>query len=210
VSSPPAPPPPPERSPERVRIEAAIEAVVVERGYLGATLEEVCDRAAVDQPTFEHHFPDLESAYLEMIARERDEFIRRAAVAFAKQSTWRDQIRAAAWAMYGYLEEDKRRARFVFVEVLSAGGRAQLVRDVGMELFFDLIDLGRTELADPESFTRATAEAIGGSVYYQLQMAVERDSISLDFGRQLLYSVVLPYVGTEAALEELSMPAPWP
>jgi AcrR family transcriptional regulator len=210
VSSPPAPYPPPERSPERIRIEKAVEAVVVERGYPNATLEEVCERAGVDRAAFERHFADLEAAYLEMIGRERDEFIRRVAGAFAEQSTWRDQIRAAAWAMYGYLAEDNRRARFVFVEVLSAGEQAQLVRDVGMELLFDLIDLGRAELADPDLLTRVTAEAIGGSVYNQLQLAVERDSLNFDFARQLLYLVVLPYAGTEAALEELSMPAPWP
>jgi AcrR family transcriptional regulator len=197
-------PNPPES--ERRAIRSAIISVVCERGYLGTTLDLICERAGVSPEQFLRHFADAEDCYCQLIEEERNELLRRVGVAFIAEETWRHAIRAVAYAMFDYLIEDLERARFVFVDVLAAGERAQLIRDQGMVLLFALIDQGRNELDDPDSVSPVTAEAIGGSVYNQIQMAIEQDELTFDLVPALLYNVVLPYLGAEVALEELSRP----
>lgn len=197
-------PNPPES--ERQEIRAAIIAVVCQRGYLGTTLDLICDGAGVTHEQFMRHFEDVEDCYCQLIEEERNELLRRVGVAFIAEETWLDAIRAVAYAMFDYLIEDLDRARFVFVDVLAAGERAQLIRDQGMVLLFALIDQGRNELDDPDSVSPVTAEAIGGSVYNQIQMAIEQDALTYDLVPALLYNVVLPYLGAELALEELNRP----
>jgi AcrR family transcriptional regulator len=197
---------PSRRKDRRAAIRDAAIAVVCERGYLDTTLEEICDRAGVTQKEFERHFTDVEDCYCHLIEEERNELLRRAGVAFAAEETWLDAIRATAYAMFDYLCEDLPRARFVFVEILAAGERAQLIRDRGMFLLFALIDHGRNELDDPESVSPVTAEAIGGSVYNQIQIAIENDTLTFDLVPALMYNVVLPYLGADAAREELNRP----
>jgi hypothetical protein len=112
--------------------------------------------------------------------------------------------------MLRFLREDPERARMMTVDVLSAGERVQLVRDQGMQGLIELIDQGRQELADPDSMSRATAEGIGGAIYHRMHLAIAADRCaSLEaMVPELMYNVVLPYLGTDAALRELAIPPP--
>lgn len=127
-----------------------------------------------------------------------------------REQGWRDRVRASAYEMLCFLRADERRARLMTVEVLSAGTRAQLIRDQGMQPFFDLIDMGRNELPDPSSLSRATAVSIGGAIYKRMQTAIEAGDLSVGdrLVPELMYTVILPYLGPEAALAELNMPPP--
>ncbi len=195
---------------ERAHIAGAAYEVIVDIHLSETTVEAIADRAGVDRATFHRHFKDVEDAYCEVLAAVRDEFLEAIVGAFESEEGWRNQIRAAAYAMLRFLREDEERARFTFVEVLSAGTRAQVLRDQAMEKLFDLIDLGRNELDDPDSISRATAEGVGGSIYNQLHMGIETGRLDLaePFVPQLMYSVVLPYVGSDEALKELEIPPP--
>jgi hypothetical protein len=97
--------------------------------------------------------------------------------------------------------------------VLYAGDRAKLIRDQGMQGFFLLIDQGRNEMEDPESLTPYTAETIGSAIYQRIQTAIETDELE-EFESavpEMMYMAVLPYLGPEAAQEELSIPpTPFP
>ena len=194
---------------DRERLEAALVDEVVENGLARATVEGVCDRAETDRAGFESHFTDLEDAYYQVCKRFRDELIARVLPAFAGQSAWRDRIRAVAYAMFDYVDEDRTRGYFLFVEILAAGERAQRLRDEGTEVMIGLIDQGRNELEDPELLTPATAQAIAGSIYQQIRGAVERDDAdAAGLVPKLMYNVVLPYVGPAEAQRELTMPRP--
>ncbi|MGN6253769.1 MAG: TetR/AcrR family transcriptional regulator [Solirubrobacterales bacterium] len=195
---------------ERQRILEALVEVCVARGYRGTSVPLVAERAGVSEETFEQHFADLEDCFAAYILEGREAFFVAVGAAMVDKSEWRKQIRAAAYAMLRFWREDVRRARMMLIEVLAAGPRAQLIRDEGMELMFDLIDQGRSQMEDPEMLSRTTAEAVGGAIFNQMHIALERGE--LDRGEemvpQLMYTVVLPYLGTEAALEELELPPP--
>ena len=168
------------------------------------------ERAAVDQQAFERHFADLEDCFCELFQELSNEYLLRVGGAYAAEQGWANQLRAAAYEGLRFLREDLPRARFLFIEVLSAGTRAHLVRDQNMEALFELIDLGRAELADPDSLSRDTAVSIGGGIYERTHVAIDRDDPKVweTLVPEFMYTLVLPYLGPEAALEELSIPPP--
>lgn len=160
-------------------VERALMDEVVERGFRGATIAGVCDRAGLEPEGYRRHFGE---------------------------STWRDQIRAVAYAVHEFVDEDRRRGAFLWIETFNAGERAQVIREGAVDAMIDLIDQGRRQLDDPDQLTRATAEAIGGSMFRQTPLAIECDGPNtVDLLPKLMYAVVFPYLGADAALEELSI-----
>ena len=118
---------------------------------------------------------------------------------------WHDRIWAAGWAAMRFLEDDPARARLLLVDVNGAGRRAQAHRDRLLQRLADLLDAGREELEDPAAVSRCTAEIAAGSVYSALLGRV--DGGGLERGRaylgELVYLAVMPYLGSQAAEQEL-------
>ena len=195
---------------ERDRIGRALIEISFEQSYQRSTLPMLIQRAEVDQQTFESHFTDLEDCFCEVFQDLSNQYLLCVGAAFGGEKGWANQLRTAAYASLGFLREDLPRARFLFIEVFSAGTRAQLVRDQGIDALTELIDLGRTQLDDPGSISRATAVSIAGGIYERGHVAIDRDDPQVweTLVPQLMYTAVLPYLGPEAALEELEMPAP--
>jgi hypothetical protein len=75
------------------------------------------------------------------------------------------------------------------------------------ERLFDLIDLGRRERRLRGSISRATAEAIGGTIFFQMYASYQAGSVDAVRARvpEMMYVAVLPYLGAEAAEEELHL-----
>jgi AcrR family transcriptional regulator len=191
---------------ERDAIEAALIDEVVEMRYSSATIEGVCRRADVGREQFIRHFADLEDGYCEVLEALCAQIFGRLLAAFDGQETWRDQIRATGYAIYDYFDEDRERGRFMMVEVFLAGERAQRIRDEALAVLIDLIDQGRKELCNPGRLSRATAAALGGSIFHQVRGALERDDPDAeDLVPQLMYNVIQPYLGVEEARQELAM-----
>jgi AcrR family transcriptional regulator len=210
MSSAPAWPSPPD--PEQRLVERAFVAVVCERGLANTTVDAVSERAGVEAGAFRSRFADVEDVYRRLFEQGTQEVLVDGFRAFAGAGSYADRIRAVAHSMYRFMAEEEMRARFLYVEVFAAGERTQLIRDQGMEGMYELIDSGREELEDPESISRATAEAIGGSILQRIRSAISRrdlEGFRLSIPR-LMYNVVLPYVGEERARAELRMAPPEP
>ena len=191
-------------------MELALIDEVAERGYRGASIDAVCERAGTDRDGFRAYFSDLEDGFCQIFETTRDKLLQTALSIFLSQQTWRDQIRAVAYMFFDFVEADRRLAHFIFVDVLEAGERAQRLRDEGTEALQELIDLGRQELEDPDSLSKATAQAVAGGIYQQMRVAIQSDAPGRDLVPRLMYNVVLPYVGQQGAAEELTLPPPAP
>jgi AcrR family transcriptional regulator len=188
---------------ERPRLEGAVFDEIVENGYRAATISGICERAGLTREAFDRHFEDFEDAYCQTLSYERYRLLECLLPAFASETTWQAQMRAVSYAMLDFVEGDRRRGRFLFVEVFSAGDRAQLIREEGVEAMAGLIDQGRKELDDENELSRATAEAIAGSIFNQIRAALVADlPDAFELTPHLMFNVVAPYIGTEAALEE--------
>jgi AcrR family transcriptional regulator len=195
---------------ERERMTAALIALCFEHGYRQTTVEMVIERAGVDLDAFERHFAGIEDCFCSVYQEIQDELMDRVLAAVSIEPTWRDRLRATAYTMADFVAEDEKRAHLAIFEVRSAGDRAVYMLSQSYERLFDLIDLGRRERRAPGSISRATAEAIGGTMFFQ--MYASYDGVSIDSVRakvpELMYVAVLPYLGLEAAAEELRIPAP--
>jgi AcrR family transcriptional regulator len=194
---------------ERSRLEQALFDEVVDAGYANASIDRICRRADLPRHSFERQFEDLEDAYCSVIDIERHRLLERLLPAFASETTWRAQMRAVSYAMLDFIEEDRRWGRFMFVEVFAAGDRAQLIREEGVQVMAGLIDQGRRELDNDCGLSRATAEAIAGSIFNQIRGALEADiPDALELTPHLMFNVIVPYLGTKTALEESKIPPP--
>jgi AcrR family transcriptional regulator len=181
------------------------------RGFRNFSLEELLERAGISRTEFERRYTDLEDCFYEFWEAELSRFETRAAQAREGLTSWRDRLRVTAYALYRYLAEDEKLTTVTVSEMRTAGERVLVRFGQATQDLFQLIDEGRRELADPSSLTIATAESVGGSVFNQIYLLAARDAPfppEEEIVPPLLYAVVLPYLGRDAAQEELSIPPP--
>lgn len=192
----------------RARLHDALLGLCFERGFTRVDLVALLDRADVDRAAFRREFADLEACFLAVFRAEVESYRRPPP---PPGGGWLEHLRARAYSLYRFLAADRRRARFILVEARAAGEPTLLYAGQLIEELFDLIDAGRRELADPSSLTRATAESLGGGVFNQLYAILGRGATlppEAEIVPQLMYCVVLPYLGPAAARAELEIPPP--
>jgi hypothetical protein len=121
-------------------------------------------------------------------------------------------LRCAAYAAARFIRDNPQEARFAVLELRRSNDLAKARVEGAVELYTDLIDGGRQELEDPDSASVATARAAAGAILSQVitQMRGSDTSEAERFVPELMYLAVRPYLGRQAALEELTMPPPPP
>ncbi len=192
-------------SSERARIVEALIDVAAERGYGETTIELVLERAELDRPAFDRHFRGKYDCFLSSWQEVNEECLETMVRAYESREEWPDRLRAVAYQVIEGLSNDPSRASFG-VEVLAAGDAARARRDMTMRVIASLIDAGRQEMDDPDAVPHTTAEALAGSAYGQIYSRVVRGTVEElpDLVPQLMSAAVMPYLGIEAAMSELS------
>jgi len=190
---------------ERGRILGALIEIAAERGYAETTVEMILQRAALGRSSFDHHFRSKYDCFLSAWQEINETCMREMLEAYNSCEDWPDKLRAVACEIVESLRGDLSRATFS-VEVLAAGDAARARRDMTMRVVASLIDAGRNEMDDPESVPHTTAEALAGSAYGQVYARVvdgRADELP-ELIPQLMSVAVMPYLGIEAAMSELS------
>lgn len=197
-------------SDQSTRLREALLDLCVERGYADLELDDLLERAGVDRADFDRDYESLDACFAAVLAQIYGEFFARAQAAVAEETGWRDRMRATAYALLRFLRSDERVARLAAVEAQHAGEGAQLLFLETFNRLVDLIDEGSAEATGPDSPSRATALGVGGVVFARIQEAVAEGELGLGEEEipQLMYAAVFPYLGAEAAEEELRIPPP--
>ena len=192
-------------SSERALIVEALIEIAAERGYGETSIDLVLERAELDRAAFDRHFRGKYDCFLSAWQEMNDECLATMVKAYESREEWPDRLRAVAYEIVEGLRRDPSRASFG-VEVLAAGDAARARRDMTMRVIASLIDAGRREMEDPEAVPHTTAEALAGSAYGQIYSRVVRGQAEdlPELVPQLMSAAVMPYLGPEAALEELS------
>jgi AcrR family transcriptional regulator len=195
---------------QKERLREALFDLCVERGYKKLKLKRLLERADVDEAAFHRDYADMDAYFATVLGGIYAEFFARAQEAVAGERGWRDRMRATAYALLRFLRRDERVARVAAVEVQYAGDAAQRLFLETFNRLVDLIDEGSGEADGPDSFSRATALGIGGVVFARIQEAVAEGELGLGEEEipELMYAAVFPYLGAEAAEEELHIPPP--
>lgn len=173
-------------------------------------MEELCERAGVERESFEREYGDLEGAFLRSLETLMGRYHERTDPIRCGDGDWRDRVRLVGYELLRFFREDEKASYFLIVEVRTAGEKALRVFGAEVEILVQLMDEGRLQPGAPATLTRSTAEQIAGGFFNQLYAIFNSEDLppEEEIIPQLMYTAVLPYLGEEAALEELSIPPP--
>lgn len=193
--------------PARERIVAAAIQIIATRGYAGAGVEAICEQARTRRSHFERCFAGKEDCFLTVHDEVAAELCERVREAHEGAASWHDRVWAAGWAALRFLAADPARARFLVLEVNGSGAGAQSRRDRLLQGLSEILDGGRGELENPGHVSTCTAEILAAAIYGTLAAKIEAGSLERgeDFLPELVYMAVLPYLGTQAAEDELAV-----
>jgi AcrR family transcriptional regulator len=135
------------------------------------------------------------------------ELAERVKPAFGPPGSWRERMRRGLSAVLDFFAEDPVRARLYVAEVVFAGEGPRRDHRNAIDELGAMIDAGRTEPGARE-LTRTLADGVAGGIWHCLRDYVVDDRAGELPGMlpDLMYMIVLPYLGTEAAVQELRRP----
>jgi AcrR family transcriptional regulator len=202
---------PPEliRAIQRERLLGAMLNATAELGYLETNVQDVIDRAGVSRPTFYEHFSNKEDCFLcafDSSAERLRKLVHSAADGGGK--VWRDRVRCGLEALLGFAKSEPDTARTLVVEARAASENAVRRRVELLDGFARCLDEEARELLPaPRPKTAVTASGIVGgveSLLYSRLCKQEYDQLDALLP-SLMYFVVLPYEGHEAAGEAFAV-----
>lgn len=150
---------------QRERILAAVAEAVAALGYSEMSVESVIERAGVSRRTFYDHFKNKEDAFLAAYDAAISRQARQVRIAYLRQSTVRERLRAGIDAYLRCMASEPESARMCVVEVLAAGPRALARRNAAMRMFAALIEDNIHELLPGCPVASLAAETIVGGIH---------------------------------------------
>lgn len=196
------------RAVQRERLIMAMLKAASELGYRETNVQDVIDRAGVSRPTFYEHFANKEDCFLAAFDTSAERLRDKVDLAALKGGeVWRDRMRFGLEELLRFASSEPETARALIVEA-RAGSVAAVMRRVELlDHFASCLDTQVRELL-PEApvFSMTTATGIIGgveSLLYARLCKGQHDSLE-SLLPSLMYFVVLPYEGHEAASEELA------
>jgi len=193
-------------SSQRERLREAMVRVAAEKGYAATTVTEVVEAAGVSSATFYELFEDKESCFLEAFGAVNDVVVAHVSAAYlaADGEPWPRRIAAALRAMVELLSAEADIARLTMVEGTAAGDSARRIYAEALERFVPFLEDGR-EWAGQDDLPPDTARfAIGAAtsmIFDEIRggRGADLEGILPD----LVFAVLMPYLGPEAAEAEM-------
>jgi AcrR family transcriptional regulator len=197
------------RAVQRERLIVAMLKAVADLGYLETNVQDVIDRGGVSRPTFYEHFANKEDCFLaafdtsaERLRNKVEEAVRNGG------DVWRERVRHGLEALLEFASGEPDTARTMVVEARAASATAVLRRVELMDEFARCLDeQARELLPSVAARTPVTASGVVGgveSLLYSRLCKQEYDRLDALLP-SLMYFVVLPYEGHEAAAEAFAV-----
>ena len=197
------------RAIQRERLIVAMLNAAADLGYLGTNVQDVIDRAGVSRPTFYEHFSNKEDCFLAAFDTSAQRLRKKLDAAARKGGdVWRDRVRYSLEALLRFARREPDTARTMVVEARAASATAVRRRVELMDEFARCLESQARELLPGEGATSPlTASGIVGgveSLLYSRLCRQEYDQLE-SLLPSLMYFVVLPYEGHEAAGEAFAV-----
>jgi AcrR family transcriptional regulator len=190
---------------DRERLLEAMMRVAAAKGYEAATVEEVV--AGVSRQTFDECFAERSACFLEAYDAVIDVLVAHVSTAFetAAHEPWPQRVEEALRALVELLAAEADIARMAMVEVTALGDEARSRYRAALARFTPFLEEGRTYSHRGEELPAETARfAVGGAT------SMIFDEIRAGRGPELprilpdlVFAVLMPYLGSEAAEEEM-------
>jgi AcrR family transcriptional regulator len=192
---------------ERERLLEAMVKMAAAKGYEATTVADVVEFAGVSRETFDEMFDGKEACFLEAYEAVFDVLIAHVTAAFeaAAEEPWPEQIAAGLGALVELLAMEADIARMAMVEVTAAGDDARERYRAMLTRFTPFLEKGRTYSGQGEELPADTARfAVGGAT------SMIFDEVRAGRGPELkrilpdlVFAVLMPYLGPEAAEDEM-------
>jgi AcrR family transcriptional regulator len=190
---------------QRARILDAVADVAGLAGYDALSVESVSASAGVSRRTFYDHFKSKDDAFLSAYDAISGELLVRVQRAYMKSSSFAEGVYACLKEFLDYVAAEPRYADMCIVEVLAAGPEAIARRDAVMRRLAAVLHEGAETIANGVHPPPLVSETVIGGIYEVVYMRVLRGEAAdvPELLSDLAYSIMLPYVGHDAARREI-------
>jgi AcrR family transcriptional regulator len=196
---------PGERSRQRARIFDALAELCAEKGYPAVTVADIVARAHTSRTTFYGLFGDKEACFLAAYDAVLARFLGDVSSACLRPGlSWPEQIRIGLETILSFGAAEPLFTRMCQIDMLSAGPAARERYSSGLRVLASFVDSGRAQAPDGEHVPAGVATSLVGGVALVIRDEI-RAGRTNDLPRllpNLLYPVLVPYVGQDRALAE--------
>lgn len=192
---------------ERERVLEAMVRMAAAKGYEATTVADVVEFASVSREAFDEMFESKEACFLEAYEAVFDVLVAHVTAAFeaAADEPWPEQIASGLGALVGLMAAEADIARMAMVEVTAAGDDARERYRAMLTRFTPFLEKGRTYSGQGEELPADTARfAVGGATSMIFdEMRAGRGPELKRILPDLVFAVLMPYLGSEAAEDEM-------
>jgi AcrR family transcriptional regulator len=185
----------------------AMVRIAARKGYEAVTVAEVAAAAEISRQRFTELFADKQACFLAAYDAAVDVLLAYVTQTFENAAgAWPDRIVAALRAGIEFMATEADIARMAVVEVSAVGEDARIRYREALTRFVPLLDQGRAASAQGRDLPPDTASFAIGAVTARIFDEI-RAGRATELPRilpELAYSVLMPYLGPEAAEAELA------
>jgi AcrR family transcriptional regulator len=195
----------------RELILAAMIRVVGSKGYKETSVADVIEEAGTSRTTFYKHFEDKHECFLAAYDMLVEQLFAEVVARCDGDEPWLQRVRTGLATIVELFAVDPKLARTAVVEVAAAGAEARQRHWNAVARFTQYLEGGR-ELADgrelPENISLMSAGAVSGLIFDELLAgrAAQLPALLPD----LLFAMLVPYIGPRAAADEMRRAAAAP
>jgi AcrR family transcriptional regulator len=188
----------------RQLILTAMVRVVGAKGYKETAVADVIEEAGTSRTTFYKHFDDKHDCFLAAYEMLVEQVFGEVLANCDGEATWLARMTNGLTAIVDLFAVDPDLARTAVVQVAAAGADARQLHWNAIARFAEYLDAGR-ELAGgkelPENISLMSAGAVYGLIFDEL-LAGRADQLRERLP-DLLFAMLVPYVGPRAAAAEM-------
>jgi AcrR family transcriptional regulator len=194
----------------RQLILAAMIRVVGAKGYRQTSVADLIEEAGTSRTTFYKHFEDKHDCFLAAYEMLVEEVFSEVVANCDGNAPWMSRMTAGLTTIVDRFAVDPALARTAVVEVAAAGADARKLHWDAIARFTEYLDAGR-EVAGveelPENISLMSAGAVSGLIFDEL-LAGRAGQLPSRLP-DLLFAMLVPYVGPQAAAAEMRRAAPY-
>lgn len=178
--------------------------VVGAKGYKATSVADVIEEAGTSRTTFYKHFDDKHECFLAAYDMLVEQVFAEVVAGCDGERSWLERMRTGLATIVELFAVDPKLARTAIVEVAAAGADARRRHWNAVARFTEFLEAGR-ELADgrelPENIALMAAGAVSGLIFDEL-LAGRAEQLP-ELLPELLFALLVPYIGPSAAAEEM-------
>jgi AcrR family transcriptional regulator len=188
----------------RQSILEAIVRVVGRKGYKATSVADVIAEADTSRTTFYKHFDDKHDCFLAAYDMVTERVVSEVIASCDGEEDWLERVRTGLRTIVELFALDPELARTAIVEVSAAGADARQRHWNAISRFTEFLEDGKEAAGDrelPENIALMAAGAVSGLIFDELLTGrAERLPQLLP---DLLFALLVPYIGPGAATEEM-------